>query len=131
MAGRGAEQPDSGTSPGDGQMSSLSASQANVPPIDLGETGVLPPAPAAAAVQLDHAQAQIGGHTVWSEVNINIAEGEFAAILGPNGSGKTTLLRVLLGELALTAGTVSVLGAAPGGRKRQIGYLPQRRHFDA
>ena len=57
--------------------------------------------------------------------------GEFTAILGPNGSGKTTLLRVLLGELALTSGSVSVLGRAPGAAKRQIGYLPQRRHFDA
>jgi len=64
-------------------------------------------------------------------VDFAIAEGEFAAILGPNGSGKTTLLRVLLGELPLAAGTASVLGRAPGAVSRQIGYLPQRRHFDA
>jgi zinc/manganese transport system ATP-binding protein len=67
---------------------------------------------------------------VWSEVSIGIDPGEFAAILGPNGSGKTTLLRVLLGELPLTQGTVSVLGKPPGAEKGQIGYLPQRRHFD-
>ncbi len=52
-------------------------------------------------------------------------------MLGPNGSGKTTLMRVLLGELALAAGSASVLGRAPGAAKREIGYLPQRRHFDA
>jgi zinc/manganese transport system ATP-binding protein len=63
-------------------------------------------------------------------VSIEIAQGEFAAILGPNGSGKTTLLRVLLGELALTRGTVAVLGRAAGASKGQLGYLPQRRHFD-
>jgi zinc/manganese transport system ATP-binding protein len=82
-------------------------------------------------VRLDGAQARIGGHVVWSEVSIAIAPGEFAAILGPNGSGKTTLLRVLLGELALAEGTVSVLGKPPGAHKGRIGYLPQRRHFDA
>lgn len=71
------------------------------------------------------------GHTIWSGVNIAIAEGEFAAILGPNGSGKTTLLRVLLGDLPLAQGAASVLGAAPGAGNREIGYLPQRRHFDA
>jgi len=38
---------------------------------------------------------------------------------------------VLLGELALARGSASVLGAPPGARKRRIGYLPQRRHFDA
>ena len=82
-------------------------------------------------MRLDGAEARIGGRVVWSEVSIEIAAGEFAAILGPNGSGKTTLLRVLLGELALTRGSASVLGGPPGAHKGQIGYLPQRRHFDA
>jgi zinc/manganese transport system ATP-binding protein len=82
-------------------------------------------------VRLQGAQARIGATTVWSDVDFAIAEGEFAAILGPNGSGKTTLLRVLLGELPLAAGAATVLGRAPGETSRQIGYLPQRRHFDA
>jgi zinc/manganese transport system ATP-binding protein len=82
-------------------------------------------------VRLQGAQARIGGNTVWSDVDLAIAEGEFAAILGPNGSGKTTLLRVLLGELPLAAGGATVLGRAPGEASGQIGYLPQRRHFDA
>jgi zinc/manganese transport system ATP-binding protein len=83
------------------------------------------------AVQLAGAEARIGGRAIWSEAEIAVAEGEFAAILGPNGAGKTTLLRVLLGELALSRGTVSVLGAPPGARQGEIGYLPQRRHLDA
>jgi zinc/manganese transport system ATP-binding protein len=82
-------------------------------------------------VRLQDAQARIGSNTVWSGVDFAIEEGEFAAILGPNGSGKTTLLRVLLGELPLTAGAASVMGRAPGEASGQIGYLPQRRHFDA
>ena len=82
-------------------------------------------------VRLERAEARIGARTVWSDVDIGIRTGEFAAILGPNGSGKTTLLRVLLGELPLAAGSASVLGAAPGANNRRIGYLPQRRHFDA
>ena len=85
---------------------------------------------AADAVRLHRAQARIGREVVWSEVSVTIAQGEFAAILGPNGSGKTTLLRVLLGELALAHGSASVLGMPPGTHKGEIGYLPQRRHFD-
>ena len=85
---------------------------------------------AADAVRLHRAQARIGREIVWSEVSVTIAQGEFAAILGPNGSGKTTLLRVLLGELALAHGSASVLGVPPGAPKGAIGYLPQRRHFD-
>jgi zinc/manganese transport system ATP-binding protein len=82
------------------------------------------------AVRLENAQARIGRHMVWSNVSVSIGRGEFAAILGPNGSGKTTLLRVLLGELPLAQGSASVLGKPPGALKGQIGYLPQRRHFD-
>jgi len=85
---------------------------------------------AADAVRLHQAQARIGRDVVWSEVSVTIAHGEFAAILGPNGSGKTTLLRVLLGELATTQGNASVLGLRPGAPKGELGYLPQRRHFD-
>ena len=75
-------------------------------------------------------QARLGGRRV-ERRELEIAQGEFAAILGPNGSGKTTLLRVLLGELALSRGTASVLGRPPGASKGQIGYLPQRRTFEA
>lgn len=101
------------------------------PPAGGPDAGGGPPASqATVAVRLEHARAQIGRHLVWSEVDVAIAQGEFAAILGPNGSGKTTLLRVLLGELALTEGTVSILGKPPGALKGRIGYLPQRRHFD-
>jgi zinc/manganese transport system ATP-binding protein len=84
-----------------------------------------------AAVKLDGAEAQIGRRVIWSDVSIDIAQGEFAAILGPNGSGKTTLLRVLLGELAPKRGTVAVLGRPAGANRGQLAYLPQRRHFDA
>jgi zinc/manganese transport system ATP-binding protein len=89
------------------------------------------PASDALAVRVVDGQARLGGRVVWSEVDVEIAAGEFAAILGPNGSGKTTLLRVLLGELRLARGSASVFGRPAGASKGQIGYLPQRRHFDA
>jgi zinc/manganese transport system ATP-binding protein len=98
---------------------------------DLGRSRRPPAHDIAPVVQLEHAQARIAGRPVWTDVSLEIAPGEFAAVLGPNGSGKTTLLRVLLGELSLAAGTVTVLGRGPGAAKGQIGYLPQRRHFDA
>ncbi len=38
---------------------------------------------------------------------------------------------MLLGELSLRAGRATVLGRAPGAGRDELGYLPQRRHFDA
>src|ERR1700732_4373194 len=82
------------------------------------------------AVRMRGASAVVGGTTVWSDVSLDVAAGEFVAVLGPNGGGKSTLLKVLLG-LTPSHGTVEVLGARPGRRNNLIGNLPQRRAFDA
>ena len=87
--------------------------------------------PAEPVVELSAAAAQVGGNTIWSGVDITVGHGEFVAVLGPNGSGKSTLLKVLLGLQPVAAGVVRVLGAQPGRHNRDIGYLPQRRAFDA
>jgi zinc/manganese transport system ATP-binding protein len=89
-----------------------------------------PPVAGGAAVRMRGASAVVGGATVWSDVSLDVAAGEFVAVLGPNGCGKSTLLKVLLG-LTPSHGTVEVLGARPGRRTDRIGYLPQRRAFDA
>jgi zinc/manganese transport system ATP-binding protein len=90
------------------------------------------PAPVApqTVVRMRGASAVVGSKTVWSDVSLDLAAGEFVAVLGPNGCGKSTLLKVLLG-LIPSHGTVEVLGARPGRRNNLIGNLPQRRAFDA
>lgn len=81
------------------------------------------------AIELEQGAVRLGGRTVWSDVSMRMARGEFVALLGANGSGKSTLLKVVLGSLALSAGRARVLGQAPGQANRAIGYLPQRRAF--
>ncbi|MGW2256035.1 metal ABC transporter ATP-binding protein [Kitasatospora sp. NPDC001660] len=82
-------------------------------------------------LSLRGAAVRVGGRTLWSGVDLTVAAGEFTAVLGPNGVGKSTLVKVLLGILPAAAGEVRVLGAAPGERSTAVGYLPQRRNFDA
>ena len=48
---------------------------------------------------------------VLHELNLEIPNGDFIAIMGPSGSGKTTLLNLLGGLDKPTAGTVTVGGA--------------------
>ncbi len=95
------------------------------------DDGRRPLAPAVPALELRGASVSIGGRKVWSEVDMSMAQGEFVALLGANGSGKSTLLKVALGMLGLTGGSISVLGGPAGDANAQIGYLPQRRAFDA
>ena len=46
-----------------------------------------------------------------SDFNLDIAQGEFVAIMGPSGSGKTTLLNLIGGLDKPTAGELIVAGA--------------------
>jgi len=72
-----------------------------------------------------------GGHAVWEHVDLVLHRGEFCAVLGPNGVGKSTLLQAVLGLVPLSAGSIDVLGVPAGRRHPDVGYLPQRRAFDA
>jgi len=47
-----------------------------------------------------------GDRTALWEIDLDIREGEFLAVLGPSGSGKSTLLRVLAGLATPTSGAV-------------------------
>jgi zinc/manganese transport system ATP-binding protein len=87
--------------------------------------------PTGPAISLTDAAASRGGAPVWSGVDLAIGRGEFVAVLGPNGAGKSTFLDLVLGLLAPSTGGVNVLGEAPRAARGRIGYLPQRRNFDA
>ena len=47
---------------------------------------------------------------VLHHINLNIAEGDFLALMGPSGSGKTTLLNLVGGLDTPTAGSITVTG---------------------
>jgi zinc/manganese transport system ATP-binding protein len=82
-------------------------------------------------VTLRDAGVRLGGRELWHGVNLTVRPGEFVAILGPNGVGKSTLVKVVLGLLPAASGRIEVLGERPGRARQRVGYLPQRRSFDA
>jgi ABC-2 type transport system ATP-binding protein len=50
-------------------------------------------------------------------VTLDVSAGQLVGIVGENGAGKSTLLRILVGDLALDAGSVECRGV--------LGYCPQ------
>jgi NitT/TauT family transport system ATP-binding protein len=64
-------------------------------------------------------------YTAVEKANLQVAPGEFVAIVGPTGCGKSTLLNVAAGLLAPAAGEVRIFDGPLNGLNRQAGYLFQ------
>ena len=62
-----------------------------------------------------------------SDIDLNIAEGEFVSLIGPSGCGKTTLMRVIADLEKISAGEVLVNGVSPHDARlaRAYGYVFQ------
>jgi zinc/manganese transport system ATP-binding protein len=94
-------------------------------------TPALPSAPAAdPVVRFDRAALGFGDRTLWSGLDLDVRPGEFLAVLGPNGTGKSSMLKAILGQQALTEGSVRVFGRAASSGDQRIGYVPQQRPLD-
>ncbi|MCY4231104.1 MAG: ABC transporter ATP-binding protein [Alphaproteobacteria bacterium] len=62
-----------------------------------------------------------------SQIDLQVAPGEFVSFIGPSGCGKTTLLRVIADLQQPTGGTISVNGMTPREARlnRTYGYVFQ------
>lgn len=59
-------------------------------------------------------------------IDLDIADGEFVAVLGRSGCGKSTLLRLVAGLLPVTAGEVTVADAPVARPRQDVAMLFQR-----
>ena len=95
-----------------------------------------------ASVTLEHVSLRYrSGAVGLADVDLQVADGEFLALVGPSGSGKTTLLRSIAGFLTPTAGRILLddrVIAGPGvavpPEQRQLGMVFQQHavwpHWD-
>lgn len=81
----------------------------------------------APALRLDAISKSYGDFQAVRDLSFEVPRGTICGFLGPNGAGKTSSLRMILGMSAPSAGQIDVLGAAPGVRLDQIGFLPEER----
>jgi len=61
-----------------------------------------------ARVFYDHVTKRFGNTVALRDLNLNIADGEFLALLGPSGCGKSTALRLLAGLEEVTEGNIYI-----------------------
>lgn len=81
-------------------------------------------------IALSGVTKRYGAQAALDGVDLEVAEGEFVALVGGSGSGKTTLLKTINGLIRPDAGRVTVGGddvaaAEPHRLRRRIGYVFQ------
>jgi NitT/TauT family transport system ATP-binding protein len=64
--------------------------------------------------------------TVLSDIDLDVARGEFVCIIGESGCGKSTLLRMMAGLLTPTEGEVLHDGTPVRGVRHELGFVFQQ-----
>jgi len=59
-------------------------------------------------------------------IDLDVNEGEFVALVGPSGCGKSTLLHIVAGLVDMSTGDVDVYGAPARAGRHDVGIMLQR-----
>jgi len=81
-------------------------------------------------IKVDKLTRRYGQVEAVSDISFSVSRGEVLGFLGPNGAGKSTTMQIISGNLAPTAGQVSINGFdildEPLQAKASLGYLPEQ-----
>ena len=61
-------------------------------------------------IQINNLGVRLGGCQILDDINLQLNNGEFIALMGPNGSGKSTLLQTMMGLIKPSSGTIQGFG---------------------
>jgi ABC-2 type transport system ATP-binding protein len=83
------------------------------------------------AIETATLRREFGRNVAVEGLSLAVPRGEVFGFLGPNGAGKSTTLKLLLGLVAPTSGSGTVLGAPLGNTeiRARIGFLPEHFRF--
>src|SRR5512140_1540540 len=83
------------------------------------------------AIETHELRKRFGEQVAVRGLTLEVQAGQVFGFLGPNGAGKTTSIKMLLGLVAPTSGTATLLGAPLGDRaaRARMGFLPEHFRF--
>jgi len=81
-------------------------------------------------IQIQNLSYRYDKQEVLSDINLEIQERDFLAIIGPNGGGKSTLLKSILGMNPLQKGSIKIFNQDVTKSLNKIGYVPQNTNIN-
>ena len=72
-------------------------------------------------LRIEGISVSYGGLRALADVSVDVAAGQFVAVVGPNGAGKTTLFKTISGTVAPSAGRITFEG------RDLLSYSPAER----
>ena len=83
-----------------------------------------------ALVHVEHLYRYYSQTCAVDDVSFDLAKGDVLGFLGPNGAGKSSTMQIITGNLAPSAGQISIQGIdlldRPKAAKHAVGYLPEQ-----
>ena len=76
-------------------------------------------------IEFRRVSLRFGAETLYDGLDLDVREGELLCLLGPSGCGKSTALRLLAGLLPYDSGSVTIDGATPNERWRDLAFVFQ------
>ena len=67
---------------------------------------------------------------VLEDINLEVHERDFLALIGPNGGGKSTLMKLILGINEMQSGSIKIFGKNATQKSSHIGYVPQNTNIN-
>src|ERR1044072_977096 len=99
----------------------MAAQEATEAQLDVELIIPAPPKLANRIIELRDLSVELGGRTLFQDVNLNLTAGERLGVVGHIGLVKSSLLKVILQELPTASGAVEI------GTRTQINYVDQNR----
>ena len=82
------------------------------------------------AIEIKNVNFAYEDELVLENINLEVEERDFLAIIGPNGGGKSTLFKLILGLLQSQNGEIKIFGQKIKKSLSTLGYVPQNTNVN-